>query len=341
MLNEETTLVKLDKARLLLSTCRNIDEAKEIRDKAEALRNYARQRDYSLESQNYCAEIKLRAERRIGEFSMELPKNERARTDITALHDDTQFKTDILKDAGLNRVQAHRFETIASLPEKMFEEHIQKSKEARKEITTAAVMRIAKHNIAIEKHETLKEEKPSGKYNIIYADPPWSYADQGCNGAMGNQYKGMSIEDICAMGEWVKSISDDNCILFLWATYPMLKEALMVMEAWGFEYKTIAFQWVKMNKVNKSYFYGLGRWTRGNTEPCLLAVKGKPQRIAKDVFQIIDSPVDRHSRKPDETRRRIVRLMGDLPRIELFARERKEGWEYHGNELFASQTDIF
>lgn len=128
-------------------------------------------------------------------------------------------------------------------------------------------------------------------------------------------------------------IASDNCILFMWATYPMMKEALKVIEAWGFTYKSIAFQWVKQNRNGNGYFFGLGRWTRGNTEPCLLAVKGKPKRISASVGQLIFSPITRHSEKPDAVRDRIVELMGDLPRIELFARNRADGWDAWGNEV--------
>ena len=157
------------------------------------------------------------------------------------------------------------------------------------------------------------------KYQIIYADPPWSYADQGCQGTMAKHYKGMSLEDLCILP--VDKIADENCILFMWATYPMLREALEIINAWGFKYKTIAFQWIKLNPKSKTPFYGLGRWTRGNTEPCLLATKGKPKRLAADVFQLIQEPRGRHSQKPNIVRDKIVRLMGDLPRIELFARK--------------------
>ena len=173
------------------------------------------------------------------------------------------------------------------------------------------------------------------KYQIIYADPPWSYADQGCQGTMANHYKGMNIDDICNLP--VQNITDDNAILFLWATYPMLPEALRVIEAWGFKYKSIAFQWLKLNPKALTPFYGLGRWTRGNTEPCLLATKGKPKRVDAGVFQLIQSPRARHSQKPAEASDKIVKLMGDLPRIELFARQKPEGWDVWGNEV---ESDI-
>jgi site-specific DNA-methyltransferase (adenine-specific) len=181
------------------------------------------------------------------------------------------------------------------------------------------------------------------KYQIIYADPAWSYSDQGCSGTMADHYKGMAIEDICSLP--VGGVCDENCVLFLWATYPMIPEALMVIKAWGFTYKSIAFQWIKLNKhagkqfsfIQNKYFYGLGRWTRGNTEPCLLATKGKPKRISASVHQIIEAPLTRHSEKPQEARDKIIQLMGDLPRIELFARQKTEGWDVWGNEV---ESDI-
>ena len=146
------------------------------------------------------------------------------------------------------------------------------------------------------------------KYKVIYADPPWIYNDKGCNGAVGNRYVTMKLVDI--QGLPVHKHCAKDCVLFLWSTYPMLKEALSVGEAWGFKYKTIAFQWLKLNRKNGKPFYGLGRWTRGNTECCLLFTKGKPKRISNSVFQLIQSPISRHSEKPHEAREKIVKLMG-------------------------------
>lgn len=125
----------------------------------------------------------------------------------------------------------------------------------------------------------------------------------------------------------------------MWATFPMLQEALDLIEAWGFTYKTIAFNWVKQNKSGNGIFWGLGNWTRSNSEICLLAVKGKPKRISAGVHSVVLSPIQRHSQKPDEVRQRIVELMGDLPRIELFARSGAEGWDCWGNEAPENNTD--
>lgn len=170
------------------------------------------------------------------------------------------------------------------------------------------------------------------KYNIIYADPPWQYKDKKCNGNCSDHYDTMSVDDICRLP--INRISEKNCVLFLWTTYPMLKEVLNVIKSWGFEYKTIGFQWLKLNKSGNGLFFGLGRWTRGNTEPCLIAVKGKPYKLVKSkkVFQVIQSPVEEHSVKPPVVRDKIIELLGDLPRIELFARRSADGWDRWGKE---------
>lgn len=170
---------------------------------------------------------------------------------------------------------------------------------------------------------------PNKKYKIIYADPPWMYKDKGCGGGCKKYYDIMSIDNLKELP--INSISYDDCTLFLWTTYPMFKNALELIESWGFIYKTIAFQWIKTTKKGK-YFYGLGRWTRGNTEPCLLAIKGNPKRINKGISQLVFSRNREHSRKPTEVRNKIVKLMGDISRVELFAREKVEGWDCWGNE---------
>lgn len=169
------------------------------------------------------------------------------------------------------------------------------------------------------------------KYNIIYADPPWSYNDRGCNGAAAAQYQTMKIADIEKIP--VRAISEKDCVLFMWATYPKMEEALRLIKAWGFRYKTIGFQWVKLNRSGIGYFFGLGRWTRGNTEPCLIAIKGKPKRASTDVKQLVFAPLGKHSQKPHIVRERIMDLMGGGTAIELFAREAVPGWDCWGNEI--------
>ena len=145
------------------------------------------------------------------------------------------------------------------------------------------------------------------KYKIIYADPPWRYARSKVQGAAEKHYPTMSIEELCALP--VKEIADKDCILFLWATFPQLKEALQLIKAWGFTYKSVAFVWLKQNRKSPTWFYGLGFWTRGNAEICLLATKGHPKRQSNKVHQFIISPVEQHSKKPDITREKILALI--------------------------------
>lgn len=166
------------------------------------------------------------------------------------------------------------------------------------------------------------------KYSIIYADPPWAYrtySKKGQGRSAESHYPTMCIEDIKALP--VGELAAKDCALFLWITFPCLCEALEVLTAWGFSYKTVAFVWVKQNRRNDDLFTGMGYWTRANAEICILATKGHPKRVDAGVRQVILSHIEEHSKKPDEARERIVRLMGDLPRVELFARQSPEGWD--------------
>jgi N6-adenosine-specific RNA methylase IME4 len=184
------------------------------------------------------------------------------------------------------------------------------------------------------------EMSRNGKYDIIYADPPWSYKTYNAKGghkSASAHYNTMTIADICALP--VKDISAENSVLFMWATAPNLPEAFEVIKAWGFKYKTVAFVWVKQYR-NNDPVCGLGYWTRSNAEMCLLATRGKIARKRKDVRQIVMTGTAQHSRKPHEVRERIVNLMGGgMNKIELFARERNElfneyeGWHVWGNEI--------
>jgi len=148
----------------------------------------------------------------------------------------------------------------------------------------------------------------------------------------------MRLEDICALP--VADIAEKDSALFLWATFPMLPEALRVVDAWGFKFKTVAFVWLKQNRKSEGWFYGMGFWTRANTEICLLATRGKPKRQDNGIHQFIISPVESHSKKPDEARDKIVRLMGPLPRVELFARQTSPGWDVWGNEVQSTIYDF-
>ena len=172
---------------------------------------------------------------------------------------------------------------------------------------------------------------------MIYGDLPLTYNDKALAGnrGAGCKYNTQSNNWICNLP--VKDISTDDSILFLWVTMPKLNECWSVISQWGFEYKTVGFTWVKRNKKAPSWFWGMGRWTRANAELCLIATKGKPKRINCGVHSIVDTPIESHSKKPEEVKKRIIDLCGDLPRIELFARNKSDGWDVWGNEV---ESDI-
>lgn len=175
------------------------------------------------------------------------------------------------------------------------------------------------------------------KYSVILADPPWAFrawSNKGMGRSAEQHYSTMRLENIKALP--VADLAAEDCVLFLWATFPMLKEALEVIDVWGFTYKTVAFTWVKENRKSPGLFWGLGYWTRANAEVCLLATRGSPKRQSAAVHQVILSPIEQHSKKPDAVRERIVALMGDVPRAELFARQETPGWDVWGNEVECS-----
>ena len=171
-------------------------------------------------------------------------------------------------------------------------------------------------------------------YNIIYADPPWKYKTwREGSGTAEKHYPTMDIESIVNMKDTIKKISNSDCILFLWVTFPCLLEGLQTMKEWGFKYKTCGFNWVKRNKKSDTWFFGMGHWTRANSELCLIGTKGTIKRKSNKVFQIVDTHIQEHSKKPDVVRERIIELVGDHPRIELFARQTADGWDSWGNEV--------
>lgn len=171
------------------------------------------------------------------------------------------------------------------------------------------------------------------KYQIIYADPPWDSRKGQWTGYA--HYPTMKIKDICSLP--ISEIADKNCALFLWTIGCHLESAIEVIKSWGFNYKTIAFNWVKIYK-NGNIYSGLGHWVKQGSEVCLLATRGNPKRVNKGVLQVIIAPITRHSEKPSEVRDRIIELCGNrTPRIELFARQKVDGWDCWGNEV---ESDI-
>ena len=174
------------------------------------------------------------------------------------------------------------------------------------------------------------------KFNVIYADPPWSFNSKKTGGSMksgaSQHYDVMSIEDLKSLP--VEKLSSDNCLLVMWWVGAMPQEAINLVEAWGFKLKNMnGFVWNKLT-VKGLPFFGMGYYTRAGSESAIIAIKGKPDIKSRSVRAVITSPVGKHSEKPNDFREAINELMGkECPKIELFARQRHEGFESWGNEL--------
>jgi N6-adenosine-specific RNA methylase IME4 len=183
-------------------------------------------------------------------------------------------------------------------------------------------------------------------YGALLVDPPWVFNSLwgGRPKKVGGNYPSRAIErhydlqeddEIAALP--VADLAADDCVLFMWICWPILRRSLAVLDAWGFEYKTCAFAWMKADQyrlfaLEEDVRMGLGYWTRANSEVCLLATRGKPKRLNADVRQGIIEPIREHSRKPDCVQERIERLVAG-PHLELFARQRRPGWTCWGNEV--------
>ena len=161
---------------------------------------------------------------------------------------------------------------------------------------------------------------PTKKYGVIYADPPWLFrtrSEKGKEKSPEQHYDCMSLDD---------------SVLLMWVCDPMLDQAFKVIDAWGFKFKTVGFTWAKTNKNTLGFFTGLGYWTRGNPEMCLLATKGRPKRKSKSIAQLVVSQRQKHSQKP--LLHKDIEDLVDGPYIELFARKKpRDGWDYWGNEV--------
>jgi len=189
----------------------------------------------------------------------------------------------------------------------------------------------------------VNETLPHGPFGVIYADPPWSFgtwSDKGrnrCPDAMVRQkglaerhYKTMSMADIAALP--VASVAAKNAALFLWCVDCQLPDAIDIARGWGFKFKTVAFTWVKTDRTGETYPMGLGYWTRGNPEQCLLFTRGKQSRKSAAVRQLVVDPRQEHRRKPEEVEVRSETLL-DGPYLEMFARTKAPGWTSWGNDV--------
>lgn len=337
------SLVKYDAACRAVASAKTLDEAKDIRDKAVAMAAYARQaKNRDLEAD--AIEIRLRATRRLDQ----LRQTQKQTVGLAKGGGNHRVKEKpgakaSLASQGIDKNLAHQARTLGALTDDKFEQVVVDARDAVtravRTVTRGAGIELDKGDYAqtIQDGCTLTDLDAligaQKKYGVIYADPPWSfkvYSGKGKQRSADRRYDTQSLDDIKALP--VDKLAADDCALFLWAVMPELPGALEVIKAWGFEYKTVGFTWVKQNRSGDGLFWGMGYWTRANAEVCLLATRGSPRRQAMDVHQVVMTPVGEHSRKPEEVSARIERLLPG-PYLELFARRPMPGWTVWGNEI--------
>lgn len=288
---EEYALARIEAAEQALAEAEGVPNVKDIRDKAEAIRLYLKQQSGSLKAQNRAAALKLRAERKLGNITAEMPKAQGSRTDLTSFQ--PEKKLDALSDLGITPVSAHRWQTIAAVPEPVFEEYIEKAEE----ITSAAVYQMGRNATQDAANVTTNEHKPepaTGKHRCIVIDPPWPVKKierlERPNQAAALDYPTMTLEQIAALP--VQDLADpDGCHLYLWVTQKYLPIGLALLDGWGFTYQCL-MTWVKPTGMTPySWMY--------NTEHVLFAKRGglKLERLGLKLS--FDAPVVRHSQKPD------------------------------------------
>lgn len=333
-----TQLVRYDAACRALADAKAIDEVKDIRDKAEAMRHYARQvRNPQLEADAW--EIRRRAEDRFGELSAALDKAGGGRN--LKLPADGKSKNEVLKDVGISTSAANRYEQFHRLPAPEKEARIAKGRaaiEAGKSAADAIIRGDDKAERRADRETGLAaalRALPDRKYGVIYADPEWRFEvysrETGMDRAADNHYPTSKTDEICARP--VQDIAADDCALFLWATVPMLPDALRVMAAWGFEYKSHCI-WAK-DRI------GTGYWFRNQHELLLVGTKGSvpAPAMGTQMASLVDAPVGHHSEKPDAFYNLIEGYFPNLPKIELNARAARPGWDAWGYEAPAEAAE--
>lgn len=319
-MNDDHVLVKFNAARQALAVATKIDEVKQVRDQAEALRLYIKQQHGSLIMQNQCAEIKLRSERRAGELLAEKIQPGGDRRSGSRSHDET------LKEIGINKSQSSRWQAIATMPETKFEQHLAQTQAEGEELTTAGVLKEIKTAQREQHHDELRRNRapvPTGKFSVIYADPPWSFANSGLAQSSASQYPTLDTTAIETLP--IRALAADTSALFLWVPNAMLPDGLAVCEAWGFSYKT-NLVWIKDKAP------GMGWYVQSQHEMLLLATRGTSVFPKEKPVSWVIAPVARHSEKPRQFYN-LIEQMYDGPYVELFARNTHDGWQAWGNEV--------
>ena len=307
-------LVRLGDAHTALAECRTLSDFKKLKDLAEAARSFAKANELGSEVEHFAQEIVRRAERGMGEC---LRDSEKAPKGTAALKSQagTLDTPPTLADLSITKNESSRAQKVAAVPEDVFEEYIATAKTpSRAKLLKLAQTLEPKPLIAL----------PEGTFDLILADPPWDIMDTVESRDVKHHYPTMTNEEIKEMS--LPKTAKDS-VLFLWATAPNLPVALDVMAAWGYEYRT--------NAVWDKEIIGIGWWFRGQHEHLLLGVKGKfktPDESAR-VSSVFREKRTKHSRKPECVYEALEKMYPNATRVELFARQAREGWTSWGNEV--------
>ena len=328
-MNEILAIQKLSFARNALSEAKNLQEIKQIKDIAVAAKAYIIAKGLGIEMKNEASEVEIRAIREMGK----LLKQKQEAGEIAKQKDEfrgnqwgvpEQNTPQTLPEIGITRKESSTSKNLSSLPDNEFENIVNEIIESKKPLTKTAVLR----NIAREKVTNTEVIIPNNTYRIIYADPPWKYSDKkeyAPQGAAENHYPTMSILELCEMK---LPKTENNAVLFLWVTSPLLEDSFKIINAWGFNYKT-SFVWDKIK-------HNMGHYNSVRHEFLLIATKGSCLPDTKKLFDSVQSieRTDKHSEKPEEFRKIIDTLYPQGKRIELFARKNNiKNWDLYGNEI--------
>lgn len=344
-----TALLRYDAACRALAEAKGIDEVKDVRDKAEALRLYGRQaKNKTLEID--AAEIRFRAERRIGQIEIEMhasgEMHSGGRPTKTGSKNEPVFQK-TLANLGIDKRLSSRAQKIAAVPEDKFEAMVatwrDRVGQENERVTTALI----KEGEKAERRSVNQEIVEGGgtvedllalaatgyRAGTISADPAWSYetwSDRGEDRSAKQHYSTETLEEIVSRP--VAPLAAPDSLLHLWCPSSMLEQGLQVIAAWGFTFKKVGFIWTKTVDDGTARKMGNGHWTRDEAELCLLATKGSPKRLDAGVRQTLDAPLGEHSEKPDEFYNRMLRLATG-PYLELYGRKERPFWTVWGNQV--------
>jgi N6-adenosine-specific RNA methylase IME4 len=331
------SLAKLELADRMLAEASDLHDIAEIRDIAVAAQAYAKAAMLGVETTNKAALVKIKAERKAGEYLKRLERGQGERTDLLCSNMERSSEyTQTLEEVQIPKTTAHRWQQMADVPDEVFAEHVEEVVEKKKELTSSGVLRIAKaikHEQKREDNKTKIEQAPpvtqhvqGERYSTILIDPPWDWGDEGDVNQFGRVkplYHTMPIADIARLP--IPDLARDNAHLYMWITNRSLPKGFILLEQWGFRYIT-ALTWCKPS-------IGTGNYFRGSTEHLLFAVRGSLPLLANNIGTWFEAPrgINGHSSKPTAAYE-LIEKASPSNYLEMFSRTERKGWAMWGEQ---------